>query len=52
MLQLLVFGRDLVWIWKYGELEHIVNIPVTQIVEEIREREYSSYADCGRDHRS
>ena len=29
-----------------------VNIPVTQIVEEIADREYSSYTDCGRDHRS
>ena len=33
MLQLLEFGMD----WKYGELEQIVNIPVTQIVEEIGE---------------
>ena len=29
-----------------------MNIPVTQIVEEITDREYSSYSDCGRDHRS
>ena len=28
---------NLVWIEKYGELEQIVNIPVTQIVEEITE---------------
>ena len=28
---------NLVWIGKYGELEQIVNIPVTQIVEEIGE---------------
>ena len=28
---------NLVWIGKYGELEEIVNIPVTQIVEEITE---------------
>ena len=28
---------NLVWIGKYGELEQIVNIPVTQIVEEITE---------------
>ena len=28
---------NLVWIWKNGELEQIVNIPVTQIVEEITE---------------
>ena len=61
MLQLVKFGID----WKCGELEQIVNIPVTQIVEEITEvnipltqiveeiadREYSSYTDCGRDHR-
>ena len=33
MLQLVEFGID----WKCGELEHIVNIPVTQIVEEITE---------------
>ena len=33
MLQLADFGMD----WKYGELEQIVNIPVTQIVEEITE---------------
>ena len=33
MLQLAEFGMD----WKYGELEQIVNIPVTQIVEEITE---------------
>ena len=31
MLQLEKFGID----WKCGELEQIVNIPVTQIVEEI-----------------
>ena len=31
MLQLVEFGID----WKCGELEQIVNIPVTQIVEEI-----------------
>ena len=30
MLQLVKFGID----WKCGELEQIVNIPVTQIVEE------------------
>ena len=62
MLQLVKFGID----WKCGELEQIVNIPVTQIVEEIADREYSSftqiveeiadreyssYTDCGRDHR-
>ena len=28
---------NLVWIGKYGELEQIVNIPVTQIVEMITE---------------
>ena len=33
MLQLVKFGID----WKCGELEQIVNIPVTQIVEEIAE---------------
>ena len=33
MLQLMKFGID----WKCGELEQIVNIPVTQIVEEITE---------------
>ena len=33
MLQLVEFGMD----WKCGELEQIVNIPVTQIVEEITE---------------
>ena len=47
MLQLVKFGID----WKCGELEQIVNIPVTQIVEEIR-GEHSSYSDCGRDRRS
>ena len=26
-----------------------MNIPVTQIVEEIAAREHSSYSDCGRD---
>ena len=31
MLQLVEFGID----WKCGELEQIVNIPVTEIVEEI-----------------
>ena len=37
MLQLMKFGMD----WKCGELEHdIVNIPVTQIVEEITDREF------------
>ena len=62
MLQLVKFGID----WMCGELEQIVNIPVTQIVEEITEvnipvtqiveeiadREYSCYTDCGRDRRS
>ena len=38
--------------WICGKLEQIVNIPVTQIVEEIADREYSSYSDCGRDRRS
>ena len=33
MLQLVKFGID----WKCGELQKIVNIPVTQIVEEITE---------------
>ena len=33
MLQLVKFGID----WKCRELEQIVNIPVTQIVEEITE---------------
>ena len=33
MLQLVKFGID----WKCGELEQLVNIPVTQIVEEITE---------------
>ena len=33
MLQLVKFGID----WKCGELEQILNIPVTQIVEEITE---------------
>ena len=61
MLQLVKFGID----WKCGELEQIVNIPVrqiveeitevnipvTQIVEEIADREYSSYTECGRNHR-
>ena len=32
-LHLVEFGMD----WKHGELEQIVNIPVTQIVEEITE---------------
>ena len=58
MLQLVKFGID----WICGELEQIVNIPVTQIVEEITEvdipvtqiveeiadRGYSCYTDCGR----
>ena len=48
MLQLVKFGIE----WKCGKLEQIVNIPVTQIVEEIADREYSSYSDCGRDRRS
>ena len=61
MLQLVKFGIE----WICGELEQIlnilvtqiveeiteVNIPVTQIVEEIADREYSCYTDCGRDHR-
>ena len=50
MLQLLEFGMD----WEtYGELEQIVNIPVTQIVEEITElhRKNHRVPDCGRDHR-
>ena len=47
MLQLVKFGID----WKCGELEQTVNIPVTQIVEEIADREHSSYSDCGRDQR-
>ena len=58
MLQLVKFGID----WKCGELEQTVNIPVTQIVEEITEvnipvtqiveeiadREYSYYTDWKR----
>ena len=44
VLQLVKFGID----WIRGELEQIMNIPVTQIVEEIAYREYSSYTDCGR----
>ena len=48
MLQLVKFGID----WKCGELEQIVNIPVSQIVEEITDREHSSFSDCGRDRRS
>ena len=47
MLQLMKFGIDGI----FGELSQIVNIPVTQIVEEIADREYSSYSDCGRDRR-
>ena len=47
MLQLVKFGID----WKCGELEQTVNILVTQIVEEIADREHSSYSDCGRDQR-
>ena len=61
MLQLVKFGID----WKCGELEQIVNIPVTQIVEEITEvnipvtqiveeiadREYSSYTMWKRSQR-
>ena len=60
MLQLVKFGI----VWICGVLAQIVNIPVTQIVEEITEvnipvtqiveeiadREYSCYTDCGRDH--
>ena len=42
---------NLEWIGKYGEPEQIVNIPVTQIVEEIADREHSSSSDCGRDRR-
>ena len=38
MLQLVKFGID----WKCGELEQIVNIPVTQIVQEIAEVSKSS----------
>ena len=38
MLQLVKFGID----WKCGELEQIVNIPVTQIAEEIAEVNKSS----------
>ena len=48
MLQLVKFGIDRIC----GILEQIVNIPVTQIVEEIADREYSSYSDCGGDRRS
>ena len=56
MLHQVKFGID----WKCGELEQIVNIPVTveeitevnipvtQIVEEIADREYSCYTDCGK----
>ena len=47
MLQLWKFGID----WICGELEQIVNIAITPIVEEITDREHSSYTDCGRDHR-
>ena len=59
MLQLVKFGID----WKCGELEQIVNIPVTQIVEEITEvnipvtqiveeiTEVIRSTDCGRDRR-
>ena len=47
MLQLVKVGID----WICGELEQIVNIPVIEIVEEIRDREHSSYSGCGRDHR-
>ena len=42
---------NLVWIGKYGELEQIVNIPVTQIVEEITELNIPYSTDCGRDRR-
>ena len=45
MLQLLY----LVHVGKPGELEQIIKIPVSQIVG--RDREYSSFTDCGRDHR-
>ena len=38
MLQLVEIGMY----WKYGELEQIVNIPVTQIVEEVAEVSESS----------
>ena len=38
MLQLVKFGID----WKCGELEQIMNIPVTQTVEEITEVSKSS----------
>ena len=37
MLQLLEFGFCVVCVGKLGELEQIVNIPVSQIVEEIAE---------------
>ena len=47
MLQLVKFGID----WICGELEQIVNIPVTQIVEEITESEHSSSTERGRDRR-
>ena len=47
MLQLVKFGI----VWICGELEQIVNIPVTQIVEEDHRGEYSSSTECGRDRR-
>ena len=45
MLQLVKFGIDM---WKRSQ---IVNIPVTQIVEEDHRGEYSSSTECGRDRR-
>ena len=45
MLQLVKSGI----VWICGELEQIVNIPVTQIV--IADRGYSCYTECGRDRR-
>ena len=42
---------NLVWIGKCGELEQIVNIPVTQFVEGERRVEYSSSTERGRDRR-
>ena len=47
MLQLVKFGID----WKCGELEQIVNIPVTTDCGRDHRGEHSSYSDCGRDHR-
>ena len=48
-----LWKRSQRWIFQFHRLwkrSQKVNIPVTQIVEEIADREYSNYTDSGRDH--